>query len=39
MNLALMRGPKPTKPKPPVTKAAEEVISDNASDEAEPEET
>lgn len=38
VNLALMRGPKPTKPKPPVTKAPE-AASDDVSDDvsADPE--
>lgn len=32
VNLALMRGPKPTKPKPPVTKAPEAVSDDVSAD-------
>lgn len=36
VNLALMRGPKPTKPKPPVTKAPEAVSeSDDVSSDTE----
>jgi hypothetical protein len=38
VNLALMRGPKPTKPKPPAVKAPQEETSDSAA-QAEQEET